>query len=174
MCFVQVLADKHGNVVHLFERDCSIQRRNQKLLEEAPSPALTPEVHKSELLATCRHGSRDNRQHASQHSPVNSAWLCTLAQWILSCDGTPAQVRKAMGDAAVNAAAAIGYQGVGTIEFLWEQKGFYFMEMNTRIQVRTMHRSVDMSLECRRATMLPAREFHRSLIAPCPCRWSTR
>jgi Carbamoyl-phosphate synthase L chain, ATP binding domain len=51
--------------------------------------------------------------------------------------GTPAQVRKAMGDAATNAAAAIGYQGVGTIEFLWEEKGFYFMEMNTRIQVRS-------------------------------------
>eukprot|EP00850_Spirogloea_muscicola_P002441 SM000009S23570 [mRNA] locus=s9:805186:809977:+ [translate_table: standard] len=84
----QILCDKYGNCIHLGERDCSIQRRNQKLLEEAPSPALTP------------------------------------------------QLRKAMGDAAVAAGASIGYIGVGTVEFLLDESGgFYFMEMNTRIQV---------------------------------------
>jgi acetyl-CoA carboxylase, biotin carboxylase subunit len=85
---VQVLADKFGNAIHLGERDCSIQRRHQKLIEEAPSPA----VNKS--------------------------------------------LRKKLGEAAVRAAKAVNYEGVGTIEFLLDSsKKFYFMEMNTRLQV---------------------------------------
>ena len=85
---VQIIADKYGNVVHLGERDCSIQRRHQKLIEEAPSPAV------------------------SNH------------------------LRKKLGEAAVRAAKAVGYEGVGTIEFLLDRdKHFYFMEMNTRLQV---------------------------------------
>ncbi|WP_203246947.1 acetyl-CoA carboxylase biotin carboxylase subunit [Sporosarcina beigongshangi] len=86
---VQVLADKFGNTIHLGERDCSIQRRMQKLVEEAPSPAITPEL------------------------------------------------RQAMGEAAVKAAEAVQYRGAGTVEFIFDHinQKFYFMEMNTRIQV---------------------------------------
>ncbi len=86
---MQVIADHHGNYCHLFERDCSIQRRHQKLLEEAPSPALN------------------------------------------------ADIRKRLGKAAIRAMEAVKYRNAGTLEFLFDQKtqNFYFMEMNTRIQV---------------------------------------
>lgn len=85
---IQIMADKHGNAVHLFERDCSVQRRRQKLVEEAPCPILSPEL------------------------------------------------REQMGQAAVRAALAVNYSGAGTLEFLLGPDGkFYFMEMNTRIQV---------------------------------------
>ena len=85
---IQVAGDQFGNVCHLSERDCSIQRRHQKLVEESPSPFMTPEL------------------------------------------------RELMGNAAIKAASAINYEGVGTIEFLVDKhRNFYFMEMNTRIQV---------------------------------------
>jgi pyruvate carboxylase subunit A len=84
---IQVIADMHGNVVHLGERECSIQRRHQKILEETPSPAVTPEI------------------------------------------------RARMGTAAVEAVKAAGYVNAGTVEFIFSQGDFYFMEVNARIQV---------------------------------------
>ncbi len=85
---IQIMADQHGNVYHLAERDCTIQRRHQKLIEESPCPVLSEET------------------------------------------------RKSMGDAAVKAAQFVDYEGAGTVEFIYDKHGnYYFMEMNTRIQV---------------------------------------
>ena len=84
---IQIIGDEHGNLVHCFERECSIQRRHQKIIEESPSPAVSQEI------------------------------------------------RDAMGDAAVAAAKSLGYSSAGTVEFLLQDNGFYFLEVNARLQV---------------------------------------
>ena len=118
----QIMADKYGNVVHLGERDCSIQRRHQKVLEESPSIAISEEL------------------------------------------------RKKMGETAVKAAKAVGYENAGTIEFLLDKnKNFYFMEMNTRIQVEKLsvtQKDIHIqghAIECRINAENPAKNF-----MPCP------
>jgi len=113
---IQIFGDKYGNVIHLNERECSTQRRHQKLIEEAPSPVVSPKI------------------------------------------------RKAMGEASIIGAKAVNYVGPGTIEYLMDKKGnFYFMEMNTRIQVEHPVTEESLSIDLIKEQILVAAGEHLSL-----------